>query len=249
MTTPQIDDAFIAKWEPLYDTIPPFDQGDYERLVKQVAQDMASLGTISKNTFLGIWKWKGPNARRATGKLELYRYEPRYTSAFQRAAAARPTDKLSVLLAAVPPDTKLPGIGAPIGTTYLHFMHPETMPIMDSRAAECFWSMGLISTKNTYPSHYNQFRRAMDSLRSRCPNWTLRQIDRALMAYHILEFDNGKRASAAANPLPMTRATVDALAAKIAELERQLREAETAKAPPTPPAEKANPETGKVEPI
>jgi hypothetical protein len=185
-----IDDAFVAEWHPKYELYSP-DESEYLRLVKLVAQDMAATGTISRPTFRGIWKWKGPQARRATPKLRLDQYYL-YAAAFRRAAAAPPASKLDDLLWPAP-NLKLPGLGAPIGSTFLHFMHPRTMPIMDSRAAECLHQAGLFSTPHTYPTRYNEFRHAMDGICSRCPRWTLRQVDRALMAYHKIMLDKSSR--------------------------------------------------------
>jgi hypothetical protein len=102
---------------------------------------------------------KGPQARRIKGHLLLDQYETLYAPAFRRAAAVRPALKLPALLA---PDVKLPGFGAPTGSTILHFIHPDTMPIMDSRAAECLHEAGLFSTRYAYASHYDEFRRTID---------------------------------------------------------------------------------------
>jgi hypothetical protein len=54
----QIDDAFIAKWHPKYDETEN-DESEYQKLVAQVSEEMRSSGTIGKQTFLDIWRWKG----------------------------------------------------------------------------------------------------------------------------------------------------------------------------------------------
>lgn len=148
--THQIDDAFIRKWESMYDD--PEIGGDdedyitgagvrrkgYKTLVTTVAREMNSTGTISKSTFLDIWVWKG--AMRVIGLTTIYvegqktvtaeedEYETRYAPAFRRAASAPPERKLAELLA---DGVKLPGVGAPTGSTLLHFIHSEAMPIID----------------------------------------------------------------------------------------------------------------------
>lgn len=174
--TLQIDDAFIRKWEPEYEER---DEGDYGNLVATVAQEMKSGGTISKDTFLRIWNWKG--AMRVIRFVRIDEYDTRYAEAFRRAASAPPERKLAALLA---PGVKLPGIGAPTGSTIIHFIHPKTMPIIDVRTVEVLFEASLVSTKQRDLEHYEEFRKAIEGIRQRCPDCTLRQIDRALFAYH-----------------------------------------------------------------
>jgi hypothetical protein len=85
-----IDDAFIREWEPKYDLIEN-DEAEYQRLIPEVARDMASTGTISEKTFLGIWKWKG--AMRVIGHVMLAAYGTLYAPAFRRAASEPPERK------------------------------------------------------------------------------------------------------------------------------------------------------------
>jgi hypothetical protein len=186
----QIDDAFIREWHTKYERIEGDDE-EYERLVDAVAREMKSMGTISKKTFLDIWSWKG--AMRVIGLTTIYvegketvtaaedQYETRYAPAFRRAASAPPERKLAELLA---DRVKLPGVGAPTGSTLLHFIHPDTMPIIDVRTVETLFAAGLISTELRELETYEEYRRAIDGIGRRCPGWTLREIDRALFAYH-----------------------------------------------------------------
>lgn len=187
----QIDDAFISTWNPQYDAIE--DDPEYEPLVAKVALEIKSTGTISKKTFLEIWAWKG--AMRVIGLTTIYvegqetraatsaedQYETRYAAAFRRAAVEPPERKLAALLG---DGVKLPGVGAPTGSTIIHFIRPETMPIIDVRTVEVLFAAGYITTENRDLEHFEEFRKAIDGIRRRCPNWTLRQIDRALFAYH-----------------------------------------------------------------
>jgi hypothetical protein len=190
----QIDDAFIKTWEPRYDRVAS-DEPAYKRLVGLVHEEMQSSGVMSKETFLAIWRWKG--AMRVIRHTTIYvpgyatkaaepsqdQYESRYAAAFRRAAAAPPGRKLGVLLGG---SHKLPGVEAPTGTTLLHFMHPDSMPIIDVRTAEVLVEAGLIRTADRDLDHYEVFRNAIEGIRQRCPGWSLRQIDRALFAYHSL---------------------------------------------------------------
>jgi hypothetical protein len=188
----EIDDAFIKEWHPRYDQTEN-DEEEYGRLVGTVAREMKSTGTISKNTFLAIWRWKG--AMRAIGKTTIYvqgqntkaatpaqdEYDSRYAPAFRRAASEPPQRKLGALLA---PGVKLPGIGAPTGSTLIHFIHPQTMPIIDIRTAGVLFAFGRIASAECWLETYEEFRDAIKKINRECPGWTLRQIDRALFAYH-----------------------------------------------------------------
>jgi hypothetical protein len=180
-----IDDAFIAEWHPKY---AEGDEDEYLRLVDVVAREMASTGTISRGTFEDIWRWK--KAYRKIGEVRMDKYDTLYAEAFRRAASEPPERKLGTLLA---PGVKLPGVGGPTGSTLIHFMHPERMPIIDVRTVEVLFEAGLVSSKGRELAHYEGFRRVIDAIRRRCPTWSLRQIDRALFAYHKQILDKGNR--------------------------------------------------------
>jgi len=180
-----IDDAFIREWHPKYD-LTENDEGEYQRLVAEVARDLTSLGTISQDTFLAVWNWKG--AMRVIRHVNLDEYNSLYAEAFRRAASEPPQRKLAVLLA---PGVKLPGVEAPTGSTIVHFMHPQIMPIIDVRTVEVLYAAGLLSTDRRDLAHYEEFRQAIEGIRQRCPGWSLREIDRALFAYHKQFLEKG----------------------------------------------------------
>lgn len=188
-----IDDAFIGKWHPKYD-VTENDEGEYQNLIAEVAGDLNSLGTISQNTFLAVWNWKG--AMRVIRHVNLDEYNRVYATAFRHAASEPPERKLAALLA---PGVKLPGVEAPTGSTILHFMHPRVMPIIDVRTVEVLYAAGLLSTDRRDLAHYEEYRRAIEGIRHRCPGRNLREIDRALFAYHkqFLEKAAPKRARVA----------------------------------------------------
>jgi len=173
-----IDDAFIREWHPKYD-VTENDEREYQTLVTEVAGDLNSLGTISQGTFLAVWNWKG--AMRVIRHVNLDEYNSVYATAFRRAASEPPERKLAALLA---PGVKLPGVEAPTGSTLLHFMHPHVMPIIDVRTVEVLHAVGLLSTDRRDLAHYEEYRQAIEGIRHRCPRWSLREIDRALFAYH-----------------------------------------------------------------
>jgi hypothetical protein len=180
-----IDDAFIGEWHPKYDWTES-DEDEYQELVAVVARDLALAGTVSRSTFLRIWNWKG--AMRVIGHVLIDAYDTIYAPAFRRAVSEPPERKLAALIA---PGVKLPGVEAATGSTLIHFIHPDSMPIIDVRTCDLLFAAGLISTDRKDLAHYEEFRRAMDGIRLRCPRWTLRQIDRALFAYHKQVFDKG----------------------------------------------------------
>lgn len=128
--------------------------------------------------------------------VNLNEYNSVYSTAFRRAASEPPERKLAALLA---PGVKLPGVEAPTGSTILHFMHPLVMPIIDVRTVEVLYAASLLSTDRRDLAHYNEFRRAIEGIRHRCPGWSLREIDRALFAYHkqVLEKTAERRTASA----------------------------------------------------
>jgi len=176
--TIEIDDAFISEWHPKYD-LTENDETEYNELLGRVAVDIKSRGTISSKTFLGIWKWKG--AMRVIRHVKMAQYDTLYAQAFRRVAREPPARKLAILLA---PGRKLPGVGAPTGSTILHFIDPQNMPIFDVRTAQVLFNAGILSTGRTDYGRYEEYRLAIEAIRSGHPIWTLRQIDRALFAYH-----------------------------------------------------------------
>src|SRR5258706_16439501 len=118
---------------------------------------------------------------RVIGHVVIEAYDTLYAPAFRRAASELPERKLAALIA---PGVKLPGVEAATGSTIIHFMHPRMMPIMDVRTIGVLFVAGLISTERKDLAHYEEFRRAIDRIRKKCPRWSLRQIDRGLFAYH-----------------------------------------------------------------
>ena len=177
----KIDDAFIRQWEPRFDehAIGAEYVGEYPKLVRAVALEIESRSFLSEQLFREIWSWKG--ATRVIRHVRMDEYDRLYAPAFRRAVLEPPERKLQALLG---DGHKLPGVGAPTGSTILHFIHPEYMPIIDVRTVETLHRAGRIHTKMRDLAHYEEFRGAVDKIRAECPDWTLRQIDKALFAYH-----------------------------------------------------------------
>jgi hypothetical protein len=188
--TIQIDDAFITRWHPEFDR-PEVggDDSDYYEILERVQGEINSNRTLTQKTFLEIWKWKG--AMRVIRFVKLEEYDSLYAPAFRRAAEAPPERKLYELLEGT---KKLPGVGAPTGSTLIHFIHPEIMPIIDVRTVEVLYAAGRISTELRELESYEEYRAAIDRIKRECAkSTTLRKIDRALFAYHKLVLDKNRK--------------------------------------------------------
>lgn len=122
-------------------------------------QDIGKSGGISQGTFLRIWKRE--KAIRAIGFVFLGQYESLYAPALECAAFPSPERKLEKL--------KLPGTGAPSGSTAMRLMCPDTMPIIDIRTATALQTAHFVKTHQTDFAHYETFRSAVNGIRCRCP--------------------------------------------------------------------------------
>ena len=168
----KIDHSFISIWHPRYDEIAS-DQAEYTSLVILTDKEIQEKGTISRETFIRILNWKSP---RVKGIVRLNEFSA-YKEGFRAAYGAEENEKLKTLL-------QLHGIGAPVGSTILHFIYPSSFPIIDIRTAETLHYAGRIESKSTDFSHYASFRSEMLRILRDNPGFSLRDIDRALFAYH-----------------------------------------------------------------
>lgn len=174
--TLRLDDAFIGEWHPKY---AENDEEQYNEIVSAVQQEIRSTGSIDRPTFERIIKWKTRNRSRRF--LRLHEYSTLYAPAFRRCFVASPGRKLGELIAR---DRKLPGVDARVASTVVHFMHPGSMPIIDVRTVGVLHHFGYVTSKGTELRHYEEFRMAMTGILSLSQRWSLRQLDRALFAYH-----------------------------------------------------------------
>lgn len=175
--TIEIDDSFIEKWHPKYDEIED-DEEDYKTIITKVSNELSQKGTISKGTFIDILNWKAP---RVKGIVKLNEFDT-YDKAFRKCFKAPNDEKLAIL-------NELYGIGVPVASTILHFMYPQSFPIMDIRTVETLYYAGYIKSKTRDQKRYIPFRYAILSIATDYPKWSLRQIDRALFAYHKIYFE------------------------------------------------------------
>lgn len=169
-----IDDSFIIKWHPLYEETED-DEEEYRQIVASVKEEIRKIGNLSKETFIRILDWKTP---RLKGIVRLNNFKL-YAEAIKKSLGTPEGQKLIIL-------DNLYGIGAPLASTILHFIYPEEFPIMDIRTVEVLYAGGYIKSKLRDARRYPDFKAAILSIRQQFPKWTLRQIDRALFAFHKL---------------------------------------------------------------
>jgi hypothetical protein len=103
-----------------------------------------------------------------------------YEKGIADAHRAEEDQKLIILL-------RLYGIGPPVGSTILHFMYPNSFPIIDIRTAETLHYAGRIKSSSTNFLHHASFRSEMLKIAKENSSFTLREIDRALFAYHKID--------------------------------------------------------------
>lgn len=173
-----LDNAFIRKWEPEYDRISS-DEDDYQQIVSAVRGEASTIGTLSKDTLKRIYSWKAP---RAKGYVKWGTYNE-YATNIRSALVAPSYQNMRIL-------DNLPGVGVPIASTILHFVRPDKFPIVDFRTVEALLNLGELPKSKgrnyyrfTIPG-YQVFHNAVLKVYCRYPTWSLRQIDRALSAYH-----------------------------------------------------------------
>jgi len=168
----KIDHSFISTWHPKYDEIAN-DEAEYKNLVILTNTEIREKSTISNQTFIRILNWKSPRVKGIVRLNEFSVYEKGISAAY----SAEENEKLKILI-------RLYGIGTPVGSTILHFIYPNSFPIIDIRTAETLYYACRIKSKSTDFSHYASFRSGMLKIAKENPSFTLREIDRALSAYH-----------------------------------------------------------------
>jgi len=170
----EINDKFIKKWHPEYDRIEN-DEEWYRDILCEVKMDIKSKRTLNKKTFEEIINWK---AKRAKGKIEWANFN-KYSEQIRKCLDKNlsDTEKLNFL-------DNLKGIGVPIATTVLHFIFPKKIPIMDVRTAEILQEKDYIESTQRTQKNFEPFQKAILKIKSNCPKWSLRQIDRVLFAFH-----------------------------------------------------------------
>jgi hypothetical protein len=150
--------------------------------------------------------WKAPRVKGIVRSEEFCVYQEAVGKAF----VADENAKLKILVQEW-------GIGAPVGSTILHFMYPDSFPIIDIRTAETLHHAGLIDSRSTDLSRYPSFRTEMLKIAKENQQFTLREIDRAVFAYHKIYLDPISKQSTGSKELkrkPKIRRPLDPLIIK-----------------------------------
>jgi len=172
----KIDSTFIEHWEPKYDKIAS-DEPEYLCLIERVNQEAKVYKSITSETLERIISWK---SRRAKGTIKWTNYDI-YHNAFRKIFYPHNPAKMALLVL-------LPGIGAPVASTIMHFIFPDIYPIYDFRTVGVLNSSGYLKSKTVSQSHYPEFQKVIQEIRTELVHYNLRQIDRALFAYHKINF-------------------------------------------------------------
>lgn len=167
-----IDHNFMATWAPKYDEIEK-DQPKYEALVAQVALDITAHGTLEWETFKEIMNWKSTWVMTKVDKSRT----PYYLETVRECFTTPGADRIKFLL-------RLPGVGVPVASTILHFIYPNTFPIVDRRTAGVLEHFSLLKSRSTGFTNYHNYFAAIHDIRVKLRIWSLRDIDRAIFTYH-----------------------------------------------------------------
>lgn len=176
-----VDDAFIEEWSKKYSG----QDDEYNNILSEISKNTADTGTISKDLFARIVNWK---AARAKGYVDWKNFE-KYAKTISVAFSAQENQKISII-------DDLPGIGIPVASAIMHFVYPQNFPTVDFRTVEALKEMGYLDkTKSTHHFRdtifgYESFRQTILGIAKKCPERSLREIDRALFAYHKVMLDS-----------------------------------------------------------
>ena len=170
--TENIDEHFVSAWHPKYDDIES-DEPEYQCLVAKTENICSSRSLMPVDIFRRIVHWKSP---RVKGKIEWNNYK-KYATEVKNAMNEPNVHGIKRLIS-------LYGIGVPVASTILHFIHPNKIPIIDKRTTGVLSHFNFLSSTGTEIRHYPNFMDAVIKLHSELSFFTLREIDRAMFAYH-----------------------------------------------------------------
>ena len=169
-----VDDAFLERWCPLYINMAP-DQKKYKRILALAKKDYKATGSLAFPTLLEIVRWKSPRPLRHFLKHRNGTY---YFHGIRACLLEEDDRKLPALC-------ELDGIEAAMASAILHFVFPRRFPIIDFRTVEALHQLGYIEFSRASKTSYGEFRNAiLDIRKATGGQWSLRDIDMALFAYH-----------------------------------------------------------------
>jgi thermostable 8-oxoguanine DNA glycosylase len=173
-----IDKAFIIQWAPQYDQFWK-DEVQYKELVNDLADCKQKNIPMPVDLFERVLRWK---SRRLVGIVRHSEWK-NICEKIHSIITTTNRDKLGKII-------QIYGIAVPTGSTILHLYFPEDYPIMDRRTMEVLKAFSLIDFAPQNPSlnNYKTFRARMLSTLRSLENVSLRELDRALMAFHKANF-------------------------------------------------------------
>ncbi len=159
------------------------DEREYRNILEIISSDIKNKGTLKKSTFIRILDWK---TTRVKGIVNLANFKE-YARNIKKCLRDSYSDeeKLAIL-------DNLRGIGVPVASTILHFIFPKTFPIMDIRTVEVLHLGQYIESDKRDQKRFVPFRNEIKKIQKKYPNWSLREIDKALFAYHKIRIDKHK---------------------------------------------------------
>lgn len=168
-----LDAGFIEKWHPLYERTES-DEPEYQHLISAFSRHRPAFVGVPESRLQRLVHWKSARIYTRVDYSALAR-------AIGAAAMAPEAERLAIL-------DVVGYVGPPVASTILHFMYPDTFPIYDVRTAEVLYAAGLIASDKTDADNYPDFVNAIFLIKGRAPDYSLRQIDRALFSFHKQAF-------------------------------------------------------------
>lgn len=163
---------FINEWEAKYDQIEN-DEQEYKEIINLVSCNIKNSGSIDQEVFYRIIKWK---SNRAIGKIQFDSYEEKYLPVIKECIREKFIERKIELL------DKLEGIGVPIASTILHFIDPDTFPIIDMRTVRALNTLGYNISSSKKISSYLKYYSVIHNLKNYTKR-SIREIDRALFSF------------------------------------------------------------------
>ncbi len=173
----KINFAFIKKWESIN-----IEEFEYRRILDLVKKDIETHKTITKSTLKEILTWKSP---RTKGKVDWNNYKE-YLDKLNRILNLSEEEKINTIL-------NLAGIGVSVGSTILHFIYPNKFPIVDFRTVRALQHERYLDKTKSVSFYsgtakgYKIYKSVILTIKKKYKRWSLRQIDKALFAYHKIE--------------------------------------------------------------
>ncbi len=174
-------DEFISKTKNC--EIKIYDE-EYKLIKRRVLNELKMNDTLSEDLFFKILDWKSPRVKGII-KKDKFKFED-YADGIRNAIKAPDDKKIGIL-------DELYGIGIPVASTILQFIYPKFFPIIDFRTVVVLQNVEKLDKSKNYHNYrdsikgYVLFREAIKNIAKEHPKYSLRQIDKALFAYHKYE--------------------------------------------------------------